>query len=91
MSTLRVNKITNEAGTGPVEFSKGVVFPASQTFTSQQLTINTTGVTTVTSLTADNIRVVGVMTGGTFVGNGFGITNPPGTSSGKVIGLHLIS
>jgi hypothetical protein len=90
MSVLRVNKITNEAGNGPVEFSKGAVFPASQNFTSQELIINTTGVATVTSLTADNINVVGIMTG-TFVGNGFNITNPPGTPSGKVIGLYLIS
>jgi hypothetical protein len=91
MSVLRVNQIANENGDGPVEFSKGVIFPESQTFTSQELTINTTGVATVTSLTAESINVVGVMTGGTFVGNGFNITNPPGTSSGKVIGLHLIS
>ena len=27
MSSLRVNKIIDEVGTGPVEFTKGVTFP----------------------------------------------------------------
>ena len=90
MSVLRVNRITNEAGNGPVEFSKGAVFPASQDFTSQDLVVNTTGTVTTTSLTIGDINVVGIMTG-VFVGNGFNITNPPGTPSGKIIGLHLIS
>lgn len=89
MSVLRVQKITNEAGTGAVEFTKGATFPVSQTFTATDLTINTTGIATVTNLNANGI-VVGIMTG-TFVGNGFNITNPPGTTSGKVIGLHLIT
>ena len=90
MSVLRVNKITNEAGNGPVEFSKGAVFPASQNFTSQDLVVNTTGTVTTTSLTISDINVVGIMTGA-FVGNGFNITNAPGVASGKIIGLHLIS
>lgn len=90
MSVLRVQKIVNEAGTGAVEFTRGATFPQSQNFTSNDLTINSVGVATVTTLLASSgMNVVGVMTG-TFVGNGFKITNPPGTPLGKVIGQHLI-
>ena len=91
MSVLRVQRITNEAGTGAVEFTTGATFPSTQNFTSNDLVINATGVATVTQLVStQGINVAGIMTG-TFVGNGFNITNPPGTATGKVIGLHLIT
>jgi len=92
MSVLRVQKITNEAGTGPVEFTKGVNFPASQNFTESDMVINApTGIATVTFLRASNVNVSGVLTATSFVGNGSRLTNTPGTRSGKVIALHLIS
>ena len=92
MSVLRVQKITNEAGTGPVEFTKGVTFPATQNFTESNMIINaSSGIATVTFLNAGNINVSGTMTATTFVGSGARITNAPGTPSGKVIALHLIS
>ena len=91
MSVLRVQQLMNEAGTGPVEFTNGATFGSeSATLTEEQLTINTTGIATVTTLIVNNINVVGIMTG-TFVGNGVNITNPPGTAIGKVIGQHLIT
>ena len=91
MSVLRVQQLMNEAGNGPVELTNGATFgPESATLTEEQLTINTTGIATVTTLTTSNINVVGIMTG-TFVGNGVNITNPPGTPIGKVIGQHLIT
>lgn len=91
MSVLRVQKITNEAGTGAVEFTKGATFPSTQTLTSNDMVINTTGIVTATTLVStQGLNVVGIMTG-TFVGNGFNITNPPGTPVAKVIGLHLIT
>ncbi len=93
MSVLRVNRITNEAGTGPVEFSKGMRFPSG--VTPPSFVLNSTGISTTGDLVVNNnIFVSGVVTarsGGGFVGNGFNITNPPGTPSGKVIGLYLIS
>ena len=95
MSSLRVNRIIDEAGTGPVEFTKGVTFPSGASVPDSKMTINTTGIVTTSDIVInENINVVGVITarsGGKFVGNGFEITNPPGTSSGKVIGLYLIS
>jgi hypothetical protein len=90
MSVLRVNQIANENGDGPVEFTQGATFPASQTFTDDDLVLNTVGVATINTLNVNSMNVVGVMTG-TFVGNGFNITNPPGTPVGKVIGQHLIT
>jgi hypothetical protein len=90
MSTLRVNKIANESGNGPVEFSRGIQFPVSQSFTSSDLNINLSGIATITNLQADNAIIAGIVTA-KFVGNGFNIKNPPGTPSGKVIGLHLIT
>jgi hypothetical protein len=71
MSVLRVQQLMNEAGTGPVELTNGATFGLeSATLTEEQLTISTTGIATVTTLIANNINVVGIMTG-TFVGNGF--------------------
>ena len=91
MSVLRVNSIRNEAGTGAVEFTMGATFPSTQNFTSADLLINTTGIATATRLiSTQDINIVGIMTG-TFVGNGFNIANPPGTPTGKVVGLHLIT
>jgi hypothetical protein len=90
MSVLRVQKIANEAGTGAVEFTKGATFPVSQNFTAIDMTINTTGIATVTNLNTSGI-VVGIMTG-TLKGNGFNVTSLPGDLEGsKVIGLHLIT
>ena len=95
MSSLKVNKIIDEAGTGPVEFTKGLTFSPGSDIPEENTTINTTGIVTTSDLTInDNMEVVGVMTarsGGTFIGNGFRITNAPGTPSGKVIGLYLLS
>jgi hypothetical protein len=90
MSVLRVNQIQNENGDGPVEFTYGATFPVSQNFTDNDLLLNTVGVATINSLNTNNMNVVGVMTG-TFVGSGLNITNPPGTSIGVAIGLHLIT
>ena len=68
-------------------------FPSGENHSGVNVTINTTGIVTTSDITINDIEVVGVMTartGGKFVGNGFNITNPPGTPSGKVIGLYLI-
>lgn len=46
MSTLRVDQITNEAGTGAVEFSQGVSIPANKTITGD---ISLTGIVTATT------------------------------------------
>lgn len=50
MSTLRVNKITNSAGTGAVEFTKGVSIPSGQTISGN---VSLSGVCTATSFKGD--------------------------------------
>ena len=95
MSSLRVNKIIDEAGTGPVEFTKGVTFPSGASIPEDNMTINTTGIVTTSDITInDNIEVVGVMTAELVVSLlVMDLTSPilQGTPSGKVIGLYLIS
>jgi len=92
MSVLRVQTIVNEANNGPVEFTRGLTLPSTQTLTGTDTVINTTasGVGSVTELKASNL-FVGIITAGSFVGNGALITNAPGTPVGKVISLHLVT
>jgi len=52
MSTLRVDQITNEAGTGAVEFSQGVSIPTGKTITGD---ISLTGIVTATTFVGDGI------------------------------------
>ena len=92
MSVLRVNKIINEAGTGPVEFTNGVTFPDGVN-PPEDISINSnTGVVTATNAVLTNSFVVGVVTATSpFQGNGAGLTGVTGTTNGKVIGIFLIS
>lgn len=57
MSSLRVNTITNTAGTGPVEFTKGVSVPSGQVIAAPN--INLTGIITATSFVGNASRVTG--------------------------------
>ena len=52
MSTLRVDQITNEAGTGAVAFSQGVSISAGKTITGN---ISLTGVCTATTFLGSGI------------------------------------
>lgn len=91
MSTLKVNKITNINDDGQVEFSTGLTLPENQTITNSAIVINTTGIVTSLSLNiSNNINVSGIITASSFVGNGFNLTNVPGTPNGKAIAYALI-
>ena len=57
MSSLRVNTITNTAGTGPVEFTKGASIPVNQVITTPN--INLTGIVTASSFSGDGSRITG--------------------------------
>lgn len=52
MSTLRVDQITNENGTGAVEFSQGVSIPENKTITGN---ISVTGIVTATTFVGSGI------------------------------------
>jgi hypothetical protein len=93
MSVLRVQSITNEAGNGPVEFTKGATFASgSPTITQSVINMSATGVATITEVKPTNGLSVGILTATTFSGSAAGITNiPGGTATGKSIALHLIT
>lgn len=57
MSSLRVNTITNTAGTGPVEFTRGVSVPSGQVITTPN--INLTGIVTAASFVGNGSRITG--------------------------------
>ena len=91
MSVLRVNKITDTSGTGPVEFSKGASFPQNVNF-NDELRINSTGIMTAVNINASIINISGVCTATTFTGTvGSGLTGLPGTSNARAIALTLIT
>ena len=91
MSNLRVNKITNYADDGPVEFSTGMSIPSGKTLDGA-IEINTTGIVTSTSLViSQGVNLSGVATATSYVGSGIGLTGVPGTPNGKGIAFVLIS
>lgn len=91
MSTLRVNKVSNLAGNGPVEFTKGAELPSGQTI-SGDIVINSSGIITSTSLViTGNMNLSGVVTATSFSGSGINLTNVSGTPNGKGIAFTLIA
>ena len=91
MSNLRVNKITNYADDGPVEFSGGLTVPTGKTL-DVTISINSTGIVTSTSLVVtQGVNLSGVATAASYVGSGIGLTGVPGTPNGKGIAFVLIS
>jgi len=57
MSSLRVNTITNTAGTGPVEFTNGVSIASGQVISAPN--VNLTGIVTASSFVGDGSRITG--------------------------------
>lgn len=57
MSSLRVNSITNTAGTGAVEFTRGVSVPSGQVIAAPN--INLTGIATASSFVGNGSRITG--------------------------------
>lgn len=91
MSNLRVNKITNYADDGPVEFSSGLTVPSGKPLDGT-ININTTGIITSTNLVVtQGLNLSGVATATSYVGSGIGLTGVPGTPNGKGIAFVLIS
>ena len=99
MSVLRVNKIYDVSGTGPVEFTKGMNFPSNVSFantTTSNASIgveinSSTGIMSSTSITSSTVNVSGVCTA-TLTGNAkLGITGLSGLTNAKTIALTLIT
>jgi hypothetical protein len=79
MSTLRVTKIVDRLGTGPVEFTKGATLPVGQTI------VDSSGVSAIEIST-----VTGVVTATSFSGDGSGVTGLSGTPKGQAIALIFL-
>jgi hypothetical protein len=77
MSALRATKIVDFNGTGPVEFTKGVMVPAGQIISGTTI-INTTGILTATTFSGVG---AGITT--------FGVVNE--ASNARTIAINLIS
>lgn len=60
MSTLRVNRITNQNNNGPVEFSKGIIL--TDQYNNLNTNINVTGIVTATTFSGDGSRISGFIT-----------------------------
>lgn len=94
MSTLRVNQIVGSSGES-VEFTNGVSFGPG--IDVDNIAVNSVGIFTATTLSATTINSSGVCTAAFFTGDtGYSpgnetLTNLPGASSGKVIGLTFIT
>jgi len=76
MSELRVDKIINNAGTGPVEFTQGLTVPPGAPVSgisggiSSTSSINTTGIITATSFSGSGANLTGIPLDSDFTSNG---------------------
>lgn len=86
MSTLRVNQI--QGNTTPyVQFTNGCDITGD---IPSGLVINTVGVGTFSNLNAEFINSTGICTATVLEGDGSQLTNLPGTTTSKSVGLFLI-
>lgn len=89
-SQVRVDAITNLAGDGPVEFTYGISVPSGSSISGGG-NLNVTGVTTTGSLQATQIIASGIVTAGSFIGNGSALTSLPTTTVGQTIGFAILA
>ena len=87
-SQVRVDQITDIAGTGAPELTYGATLPSGSTMTSSG-DVNISGIATVGFITATHMTA-GIVTATSFVGNGSQLTSIPTTSAGKAIALKFI-
>lgn len=85
MSSLRVNQIQGDT-TESVEFTNGCDVSGD---ISNGVVINS-GISTFTNLISDSINASGVCTASSFVGDGSSLTNLPGTTTAKAIGIVIV-
>jgi len=79
MSFLKVNTITGNTGTNAPTFSTGIQIS------------ETTNPVSISTITADTVRVTGVVTAAQFIGNGSGLTNVQGVTPAKCFAFTVIS
>jgi len=87
-SQVRVDQITNLNGDGAPELVYGATVPSGATLTANG-DLNLTGVTTVGFLTTQN-AIVGIVTAGSFVGDGSGLTGLQVLGEAKAIAFAYL-
>ena len=87
-SQVRVDQITNFLGNGAPELVYGATVPSGATLTANG-DLNLTGVTTVGFLTTQN-AIVGIVTAGSFVGDGSGLTGLSVLGEAKAIAFAYL-
>ena len=88
MARLKVDSIRNRNDDGPPSLIKGATIPTGQPLKLNG-NLNVTGISTVGFLTAQN-ATVGVVTAGSFVGDGSGLTALQTTSAAKAYALRSL-
>ena len=88
MPRINVDAIVNRNDDGKPEFTKGISLPAGGTVIANG-NINTTGVVTAAQVDASTVQV-GIITSGSFVGDGSNLTGLPIISAGKAIALKIV-
>lgn len=88
MPRINVNTIVNRNDDGGPEFSQGITIPVGGNVNVTS-NINTTGILTTAHLDANTMQV-GIITSGSFVGDGSNLTGLPVVSAGKAIALKIV-
>ena len=88
MPRINVNTIVNRNDDGGPEFTKGITIPLGGNVVVSS-NINTTGVITATQIDTNTLQV-GIITSGSFVGDGSNLTGLPVVSAGKAIALKIV-
>lgn len=88
MPRINVNTIVNRNDDGGPEFTKGITIPDGGSVTVSS-DINTTGVITATHIDANTFQC-GIITSGSYIGDGSNLTGLPIVSAGKAIALKIV-
>jgi hypothetical protein len=88
MARLKVDSIRNRNDDGAPSLPKGATIPSGATLTANG-DLNLTGVTTVGFLTTQN-AIVGIVTAGSFVGDGSGLTGLSVLGEAKAIAFAYL-
>ena len=88
MPRINVNSIVNRNDDGGPELVQGIIIPEGGNVVVES-NINTTGVLTAAHLNTNTLQV-GIITSGSYVGDGSNLTGLPVASAGKAIALKIV-